>query len=50
MAIQTVLLVEDDATLSEVVGSMLTLAGYRAVVIAEHALIPYAIASSRPGA
>jgi signal transduction histidine kinase len=48
MAIQTVLLVEDDATLSEVVGSMLTLAGYRAVVIAEHALIPYAIASSRP--
>ena len=49
MTMQTVLLVEDDPTLSEVVGSMLTLAGYRAVVIAEHALIPYAIASSRPG-
>jgi signal transduction histidine kinase len=49
MAMQTVLLVEDDTTLAEVVGSVLTLAGYRAVVIAEHALIPYAIASARPG-
>ena len=49
MAEQTVLLVEDDTTLSEVVGSVLTLAGYRAVVIAEHALIPYAIERSHPG-
>lgn len=46
---QTVLLVEDDTRLSEVVGSVLTLAGYRAVVIAEHALIPYAIETSHPG-
>ena len=49
MAEQTVLLVEDDTRLSEVVGSLLTLAGYRAVVIAEHALIPYAIETSHPG-
>ena len=48
MTVQTVLLVEDDTGLSEMVGSVLTLAGYRAVVIAEHALIPYAIASAHP--
>jgi len=48
MAIQTVLLVEDDTRLSEVVSSVLTLAGYRPVVITEHALIPYAMAKSRP--
>ena len=48
MAIQTVLLVEDDTRLSEVVSSVLTLAGYHAVVISEHALIPRAMATSRP--
>jgi len=48
MAIQTVLLVEDDTRLSEVVSSVLTLAGYRPVVIAQHALIPHAMATSRP--
>ena len=42
------LLVEDDRRLSEVVSSVLTLAGYRPVVIAEHALIPHALATSRP--
>jgi signal transduction histidine kinase len=49
MAEQTVLLVEDDTRLSEVVSTVLTLAGYRAVVIAEHALIPYAVETSHPG-
>jgi signal transduction histidine kinase len=48
MDAHTVLLVEDDVRLSEVVGSVLTLAGYRPIVIAEHTLIPEAIASWRP--
>jgi CheY-like chemotaxis protein/two-component sensor histidine kinase len=46
--VQTVLLVEDDSRLAEVVSSVLTLAGYRPIVIAEHALIPHALATSRP--
>jgi signal transduction histidine kinase len=48
MDAQNVLLVEDDTRLSEVVSSVLTLAGYRAIVVAEHALIPEAIASWQP--
>lgn len=42
------LLVEDDARLSEVVGTVLTLAGYRPIVIAEHDLIPAALDKWRP--
>jgi signal transduction histidine kinase len=45
---QTVLIVEDDTKLSEVVSSVLTLAGYRPLVIAEHALIPQAVATAGP--
>jgi signal transduction histidine kinase len=45
---QNVLLVEDDADLSEVVGSVLSLAGYRPIVIAEHDLIPQAVDRWRP--
>ena len=39
MDVQTVLVVEDDPGLSEVVGSVLTLAGYRPIAIADHGLI-----------
>ena len=45
---QNVLLIEDDAELSEVVASVLTVAGYQPMVIAEHAFIPEALASWKP--
>jgi signal transduction histidine kinase len=45
---QNVLVVEDDARLSEVVGSVLTLAGYRPVIIADHGLIGASVVRWRP--
>jgi two-component sensor histidine kinase/FixJ family two-component response regulator len=45
---QNVLIVEDDVRLSEVVGSVLTLAGYRPVIIADHRLIGASVIRWRP--
>jgi signal transduction histidine kinase len=45
---QNVLLVEDDVRLSEVVGSVLTLAGYRPIIIADHGLIGASVIRWRP--
>jgi signal transduction histidine kinase len=45
---QNVLVVEDDVRLSEVVGSVLTLAGYRPVIIADHGLIGASVTRWRP--
>jgi signal transduction histidine kinase len=45
---QSVLVVEDDVRLSEVVGSVLTLAGYRPVIIADHGLIEASVIRWRP--
>jgi signal transduction histidine kinase len=46
--IQNVLVVEDDAALSSLVGGLLTDAGYNPVTIADHALIGAAIAQWSP--
>jgi signal transduction histidine kinase len=45
---QNVLVVEDDAALSELVGGLLTGAGYRPVNIADHALIGAAVREWQP--
>lgn len=48
MEAQNVLVVEDDAALSELVGDLLTQAGYHPVTIADHALIGAAVGEWRP--
>jgi signal transduction histidine kinase len=48
MTAPNVLVVEDDTALSELVGSLLTQAGYNPVTIADHALIGAAVAKWRP--
>jgi len=48
MSAQNVLLVEDDAALSEFVGGLLTHAGYHPVTIADHALIGAAVDRWQP--
>jgi len=45
---QTVLVVEDDVRLSELVASVLTLAGYRPIAISDHALITGSVDRWRP--
>lgn len=48
METQNVLVVEDDAALSELVGGLLTHAGYHPVTIADHALIGAAVGRWQP--
>src|SRR5687768_17633154 len=48
MSAQNVLVVEDDTALSELVGGLLTQAGYNPVTIADHALIGAAVDRWRP--
>lgn len=48
MSAQNVLVVEDDAALSELVGGLLTQAGYNPVTIADHALIGAAVDRWQP--
>jgi signal transduction histidine kinase len=48
MSAQNVLVVEDDAVLSELVGGLLTEAGYHPVTIADHALIGAAVGRWQP--
>ena len=48
MSAQNVLVVEDDIALSELVGSLLTQAGYNPVTIADHALIGAAVGRWEP--
>lgn len=48
MGAPNVLLVEDDTRLSELISSVLALAGYRPIVVSEHAGIGEAIENSRP--
>ena len=48
MSAPNVLVVEDDAALSELVGGLLAQAGYNAVTIADHAMIGAAVARWRP--
>jgi signal transduction histidine kinase len=49
MYTRNVLVVEDDLALSELVGGLLTEAGYRPVTIADHALIGAAVERWEPG-
>ncbi|MDP9251597.1 MAG: hypothetical protein M3O80_01210, partial [Chloroflexota bacterium] len=49
MYTQNVLVVEDDLALSELVGGLLTEAGYRPVTITDHALIGAAVDRWVPG-
>jgi signal transduction histidine kinase len=49
MYTRNVLVVEDDLALSELVGGLLTEAGYRPVTIADHALIGAAVDRLEPG-
>jgi signal transduction histidine kinase len=48
MNAQNVLVVEDDVALSELVGSLLTQAGYHPVTVADHALIGAAVGKWQP--
>ena len=48
MSSQNVLVVEDDAALSDLVGGLLTQAGYNPVTIADHALIGAAVIRWKP--